>query len=98
MSQEENKNLTNSFKTAAETEQLLKKAADLVQVLKASLKNTNSPLVELPLLSDLSVLEICLETIKNQQRQDKKIAELEKRLADMEDGGKIVKLDKGPRP
>jgi hypothetical protein len=94
---QEDKKLTDSFNSAQETDVLLKKTNEFIRLLEDSLKNVTSPMIELPLVSDKRVLGLCREIVKNQQRQDKKIAELEKRLADLEDGGQIVKLDK-PNP
>ncbi len=84
MTAEPEKNLTDAFSAATETQNLLTSVKELIQKLQ-NMENSASPVLQLAITSSLTVLEtVCLKTVENQVRQDKKIAELEARLGKLD--------------
>lgn len=86
------------FNAAAETQKLVTALEGVITRFEIAQRGNPNAMLDVSLTSSLIVLkEACMEIVKNQVRQDKKIASLEARLEELENGGRVSRLDKKPQ-
>lgn len=101
MTDESPKDLSKEFTAAAETQKLVSAIESIINRFEVAQRGNSNAVLDVTVTSTLIVLkEACLEIAKNQVRQDKKIASLEARIEELENGGRVTRLDKkqqGPK-